>query len=313
MHGALDVPMHDAKPDSAKPAHDRQTTSPHAHHTPSVHAPRTTLGLGTGQRRLTEPGPPRHMRPEPPQPTGPGRARYRDSGQPQQMGPEQRWQRKTRRPELRNGPAREDPNSRTRSEMNSPRRREPRLGNSWLLTCRCQEPAYPMCPHWGLARGTRRPPSNPLPSAPLRGWRAGDCAPRTPCRCALTGEHRATRAAARVSSSACSQAVQGGRPSRAAWPGRTRCLRLRRRRLPVAGVLTSLPLLSFRPRCGPAPWWPLRRLRALGPVRAPPPRGRLGRLPEQGASVGQSRFVGEIGGPPTHAPLLHCNPLHVIV
>ena len=163
-----------------EPAHDRQTTSPHAHHTPSVHAPRTTLGLGTGQRRLTEPGPPRHMRPEPPQPTGPGRARYRDSGQPQQMGPEQRWQRKTRRPELRNGPAREDPNSRTRSEMNSPRRREPRLGNSWLLTCRCQEPAYPMCPHWGLARGTRRPPSNPLPSAPLRGWRAGDCAPPEP-------------------------------------------------------------------------------------------------------------------------------------
>ena len=58
--------------------------------------------------------------------------------------------------------------SASRPEMTSSRRTETAHGNSWLMTCRCHEPAYSMC-YMELARGTLRAPFDPPASRdPIR-------------------------------------------------------------------------------------------------------------------------------------------------
>ena len=81
-----------------------------------------------------------------------------------------------------NGPALEDLDPFTKSEMTSSRTTETAHGNSWLPTCRCREPAYPMC-HIVLARGRCAPPSNPRLPAAVPGLRAEGAAPRSLRRC----------------------------------------------------------------------------------------------------------------------------------
>ena len=66
--------------------------------------------------------------------------------------------------------------------MTSSRTTDTAHGNSGLPTCRCREPADPMC-YIGLARGRAAPPSNPLHPAALPGLRAAGAAPRSRRRC----------------------------------------------------------------------------------------------------------------------------------
>ena len=73
----------------------------------------------------------------------------------------------------------------TRSEMTSARTTETAHGNRWLLSCRWQEPADPMCVHWGWRGGATRPLRTPGVPRPCgsRG-RAGRRAPARSWRCA---------------------------------------------------------------------------------------------------------------------------------
>ena len=73
----------------------------------------------------------------------------------------------------------EDPTSHGRSETSSRRRREPPPGSSsgWWSTA--DEPADPMCVHWGWRGGRCAPPSTPRRPAPGRGSRES-ARPRRP-------------------------------------------------------------------------------------------------------------------------------------
>ena len=82
------------------------------------------------------------------------------SQQPRSIGSEQPGQMTAGEPQLENRSGLEDPKQLTRSEMTSSRTTGTAHGNSWLLSCTWQEPAYPMC-HIGLASGRCAPPSNP--------------------------------------------------------------------------------------------------------------------------------------------------------
>ncbi len=83
--------------------------------------------------------------------------------------------------------------------MTSLRTTETVTGSNWLLPCRWQEPADPMCVHWGWRGGAARPLRTP---GSARTCRAGGVAPADvrPSRCARPTDHRAVRAAGRVSS-----------------------------------------------------------------------------------------------------------------
>ena len=58
----------------------------------------------------------------------------------------------------------------TRSEMTSARTTETAHGNRWLLSCRWQEPAYPLCTQ-GLARVSCLPLRTPTAASPDSGSR----------------------------------------------------------------------------------------------------------------------------------------------
>ena len=82
----------------------------------------------------------------------------------------------------RAGSETEDPASRTRSEMSSRRRKPPPGNRSWWWS-EVDEPADPMCTHWGW-RGGRCAPLDPPAALALEGRPAKGSAPRTPRRCA---------------------------------------------------------------------------------------------------------------------------------
>ena len=73
-------------------------------------------------------------------------------------------------PQVENGSALEDPDPLTRSKMTSSRTMEAAHENSWLLSCRWQEPAYPLCTQ-GLARVSCLPLRTPTAASPDSGSR----------------------------------------------------------------------------------------------------------------------------------------------
>ena len=93
-------------------------------------------------------------------------------------GPRRRWVREreqrrltgTGQPQVRETGRSEILAPLTRFEMTSARTTETAHGNSWLLSCRWQEPAYPLCTQ-GLARVSCLPLRTPTAASPDSGSR----------------------------------------------------------------------------------------------------------------------------------------------
>ena len=112
-------------------------------------------------------------RSEPPhRPTRSQRPRSIRSEQPRQMT--------TGEPQVGIGTRHEDLDPLTRSEATSSRTAETAHGNSWLMTCRCHEPAHAMCHIAHLARGSCVPLRTPCRASRLAAAPGSASARRRP-------------------------------------------------------------------------------------------------------------------------------------